>query len=80
VSVHKEERWDTNKAAVDSGELQGKCIRRFAQNARKNAKSLLSPEMTVRYTAGIVIQSVRTKAVKRRGLIRFFGIKPARRD
>ena len=59
-------------AAVDTGELHGRCTRRFAQNARKNAKSLLSLERTVRYTAGIVIQSVRTKAVKRRDLIRLF--------
>jgi hypothetical protein len=44
----------------------GRCIKRLAQNVKKNAKSLLNPEKTVRYTARIVIQSVRTKAVKRR--------------
>jgi len=54
-----------NKAAADTAEGQGRCTRRFAQNARKNVKSLLNLEMTVRYIAGIVIQSVRTQAVKR---------------
>jgi hypothetical protein len=56
VSVHKEVTWYINKAAVvDTGELPGRCTRRFAQNVRKNAKSLLNPEMTVPYTAGIAI-------------------------
>jgi hypothetical protein len=43
---------------------RGKCTKRFALNARKNAKSLLNREKTVRSIARIVFQSVRTKAVK----------------
>jgi hypothetical protein len=58
--------------AVDTAEGHGRCTRRFAQNVRKNAKSLLNPEMTVRYTARIAIQSVRTKVVKRRDFVSFF--------
>ncbi len=60
----KEVTWHINKAAaVDTAELLGRCTRRFAQNVKKNAKSLLNPEMTVRYTAGIAFQNARTKAV-----------------
>ena len=51
---------------MDTAEGRGRCTRRFAQNVRKNVKSLLNPEMTVRYTARIAIQSARTKAVKNR--------------
>jgi len=73
VSVHKEVTWHINKVvAVDTAELHERCTRRFAQNARKNAKSLLNPEMTVRYTAGIAIQSARTKVVKRRDFVSLF--------
>lgn len=58
----KEATWDMKKvAAVDTAEGHGRCTRRFAQSVRKNAKSLLNPEMTVRYTARIAIQSARTK-------------------
>jgi len=35
------------------------------QNVRKNAKSLLNPEMTVRYTAESVTQSEKIAVVKR---------------
>jgi len=41
----------------------GKCIKRSVRIAKKSAKSRLSPEMAVRYTARIAIQSVRTKDV-----------------
>jgi len=75
VSVHKEVTWHINKvAAVDTAEGHGRCTRRFAQNVRKNAKSLLNPEMTVRYTARIAIQSARTKVVKRRDSVSLFRI------
>jgi len=57
--------------AVDMAGDHERCTRRFAQNARKNARSLLSPEMTVRYTARIAIQSARTKVVKRRDFVAF---------
>jgi hypothetical protein len=50
----------------------GRCTRQFARSAKKSAKSRLNPEMTVRYTARIVIQSARTKAVKRRDFVRPF--------
>jgi len=45
--------------------LQRKCTKQFVLNARKNAKFHLNPEKTVRYTARIVIPSVKTKAVKK---------------
>ena len=61
----KEETWDI-KVAVDSQEERGRCTKRFAQNARKNAKCHLSPEMTAQYTARIVIRNARRKAVKKR--------------
>ena len=72
TNAKKEVTWYINKAAADTVEGRGRCTRRFAQNARKNAKSLLSPEMTVRYTAGIAIQSARTKVVKRRDFVSLF--------
>jgi len=63
---YQEVTWDIKKvAAVDTAEGHGRCTRRFAQNVRKNAKSLLNPGMTVRYTARIAIQSARTKANNR---------------
>jgi len=68
----KEVTWHINKAAVDTAELHGKCTRRFAQNARKNAKFLLNPEMTVRYTVRNAIRSARTKVVKRRDFVSLF--------
>ena len=43
-----------------------RCIRQLAQNARKNAKFLLSPEKIVLYIAKIVFLSERTAADKRR--------------
>jgi hypothetical protein len=65
----KEVTWDTHKVvAVDSAEGHERCTRRFAQNARKNAKSLSNPEMTARYTARNAFQSARTKAAKRKDL------------
>jgi len=45
--------------------LRGKCTRQFAQIAKKSAKSRLNQETIVLYTARIVIQSVRTKVVKK---------------
>jgi hypothetical protein len=46
----------------DTAQGRGKCTRRFVRNARKNAKFLLSPGKTGRYTARIVSPSARTKA------------------
>lgn len=69
----KEVTWDIKKAvAVDTAEGHERCTKRFAQNARKNAKSLLNPEMTVLYTARIAFQSARTKVVKKRDFVRPF--------
>jgi len=74
----KEVAWDIKKVvAVDSAEGRGRCTRRFVQTVRKNAKSLSNPGMTVRYTAEIVSQSVRAKAVKRRG---FFLLADSQRE
>jgi hypothetical protein len=75
VSAHKEVTWHINKVvAVDTAQGHGRCTRRFAQTVRKNAKSLLNPEMTVRYTARIAIQNARAKAVKRRDFVSFLDI------
>jgi len=51
-------------AVVDTAAGRGRCTRQFVRSARKSAKFLSNPEMTVRYTARIVTQSVRTKAVE----------------
>jgi hypothetical protein len=51
--------------AVGTAELRGKCTKRFAQNARKNAKSLSNPEMTVRYIAKNALQNAKAAVVKR---------------
>jgi len=66
VLVDKEETWDIKVVVAVDSVGHGRCTRQFAQNARKNAKSRLNPEMIVRYTARIVIQSVRTQVVKRK--------------
>jgi hypothetical protein len=43
----------------------GKCLRQFAQNAKRNAKCLLNPEKAAnRYCAESVIRRARVKAVK----------------
>lgn len=56
-------KWDINKVVVvDSAEGQGKCTRRFAQTAKRNAKSLSNPKTTVQYTAKIAFQNAK-KAV-----------------
>ena len=65
---NKEWTWGTKVAAdTVAADMAGlaKCTKRFAQNVRKNAKSLLNRVKTVRYTAGTVFQNARTKAVKK---------------
>ena len=60
-------------------EVHGKCTKQLAQNAIKNAKFLLSPAVTARYTAGIVFQSAREKDVRRElPRLRDESIKPLR--
>jgi len=49
---------------VDTAKARGKCTRRLAKNARRNAKFLLNLAETVPYTARIAFQSARTKIVK----------------
>ena len=51
-------------AAVAGSAGQGKCTKRLAQTARKNAKSLSNREMTVPYIARTVFRSARTKDAK----------------
>jgi hypothetical protein len=41
-----------------------KCTRPSARIAKRNAKSLLSPEKTARFIAGIVFQNAKIAAVK----------------
>ena len=62
----KEAVWDIKAVglAVDSEAGRGRCTRRYARNAKKNAKSLLSQEKIVRYIARIVSQSVKTAAAR----------------
>ena len=65
TKTKKEVTWDINKiAVVDTTEVRGKCTRRLAQNAIRNAKFLLNPVGTVQYIAKIAFQSARTKIVK----------------
>ena len=47
---------------VVTTEDRGKCIKLFARIAKKNAKSLLSQEKTVRCTARTVFQSIKIAA------------------
>ena len=64
----EEVRWYIKEAvavvAADTAWVRGRCTRQFAQNVKRNVKFLLNPETIVPYTAGIAIQSTRTKAVK----------------
>lgn len=48
--------------------VRGRCIKQFARSVKKSAKSRLNPGKIARYTAKIVIQSVRTQDVKRKDL------------
>ena len=59
----REEAWVIKVAVVGLAGRE-KCIRQLARNARKSAKFLSSPEKTVRFIAGTVFPSVKTKAVK----------------
>jgi hypothetical protein len=64
VKLTRRYTWVTNKVAADMTEARGRCIRRLAQTARKNAKFLLSPAEIVRYIAVSAFQSAETKAVR----------------
>jgi hypothetical protein len=53
---------------VDKVDMTGdheRCTKRFAQNARKNAKSLLNPVGIVRFTAKSATQREKIAVVKR---------------
>jgi hypothetical protein len=52
-------------AGVDMAQGHEKCTRQLAQNAKRNAKFLLSLGKTVRYIVRIVFQSARTIAAKK---------------
>jgi hypothetical protein len=52
-------------AVVDMVQGHERCTRQLAQNAKRNAKFLLSQGKTVRYIARIVFQNARTTAAKR---------------
>jgi hypothetical protein len=64
TATKREVVWHTNMAGVDLAQVHEKCTRQLAQNAKRNAKFLLSPGKTVRYIARIVFQSAKTKDVK----------------
>jgi len=49
---------------VDLTEARERCIRRYAQTAKKNAKSLSSRAETVRYIVRNALQNAKAKAVK----------------
>ena len=59
----KEAAWGIKAAAVDLAGDQGKCIRQYAENARKSVKCLSSPEKTARFIVKSVFQSVKIAAV-----------------
>jgi len=65
---------------VDTAEVRGRCTRRFAQNATRNAKFLLNPVMTVRYIARSAFQSVRTKSAKSESNGEGSGIEPGKKE
>ncbi|HOW35188.1 MAG TPA: hypothetical protein PL155_02055 [Candidatus Omnitrophota bacterium] len=58
----KEKQW---LFKVDTIEARERCIKRFVQIARKNAKFLLSPKAIVPFTAETVIQKEKIAAAKR---------------
>lgn len=58
--------WDFRMAEAGSAEGRERCIKRFARNAKRNAKFLSSRAQIVRYIAKNVSQSVKTAAVKSR--------------
>ena len=59
----KEAVWGIKAAVVDLAGDQGRCIRRFAKNARKSAKFLSSLAKTDRSIARIVSRNAKTAAV-----------------
>jgi len=65
LAIAKEEVWDIRVVVVDLA-VRGKCIKQFVLSVKKSARSRLNQEKIVRFSAGIVIQNVRTKAVKGR--------------
>ena len=59
----KEAVWGIKAAAVDLAGDHGKCIRRFAKNAKKSVKCLSSPAKTARSIARNAFRSVKIAAV-----------------
>ena len=64
----------------DTKEVRKRCIRLSVRIAKRNAKSLSSPEKIVRCIAGIVIQSTKPAADRKipefafgQQLVRYFG-------
>jgi hypothetical protein len=53
-------------AGVDMAQGHEKCTRQLAQNAKRNAKFLLSLGKTVRFIVRIVFQNARTTAAKKK--------------
>jgi hypothetical protein len=64
TATKREVVWRTNMAGVDMVQGHGKCTRQLVQNAKRNARFLLSPGKTVLYIARIAFQSARTTAAK----------------
>ena len=69
--TNKEEAWDF-RTVVDSAAGPGKCTRRPARTAKRNARSLLNPAKTVPSIARNVSPSTRTAAGKK-GVLPQFG-------
>jgi len=59
----KEAAWHIKEAA-DTAELRGRCIKLFARNARKSARSHSNQERTALYTAKNAFQSAKIADVK----------------
>ncbi|OGX48032.1 MAG: hypothetical protein A2216_04055 [Omnitrophica WOR_2 bacterium RIFOXYA2_FULL_45_12] len=72
TKTKKEEVWDINKVEAVTAQARARCTRRCARNVRRNAKFLLSPRMSVRYTARIAFQSARARVVKRKDFVSLF--------
>ena len=59
---------------VDLTASRGRCTKRFAMIAKRNAKSLSSPAETVRFTVRIVSPSAKIAVVKKeiKGMVLLF--------
>ena len=67
----KEAVWGIKAAVVDLAGDQERCIKQFAENARKSVKCLSSPAKTARFIARSAFRSAKIAVVKRRFLPKY---------